>query len=795
MVKNILFLLLIFAILVQGKTITQKYSIDVPQIRNGRVFVPGCHLRYEHFTPSVVEQPVVLLLPKGQEAISLKVEYDGMTVLDGAYELKPIQPGVRPGSQVPTGGFSEMRSSVYAMNQFFPPQKRSNWFNTQVKNGHTIVFSSVNPVQYNPITGEIRYYKIIKVQVETGPANKVSPYLCTPSIASELKSLVDNPEAVDDLTYTQQGEDAFEYLIITSDALKNEWADFIAFNERRCLRSKIETVVNISATGTGSDLQEKIRNYIKEQYANHQISYVMLGTDDNPSDQFDIPARLFRCKFWDHDQTNPSNLHDENDIAGDLYYETLDGTWKNAGDNDYGLPGSQDMTWDVYAGRFTADDATDIKNAVNKTIKYSESPVTNEIKRLFLCGNYAWHNPPADPVWGGNSMDEHAGTCTNNQFTTAGFPESDWQIGKLYDRDLDPDKWSVSDLRAKFKQDKPTFFIHEGHGNTTFAFNENATTVNTSNYPANGADKGNYFIIMTGACLPGNFNSSQDCIMEAFLNLSTGAVATIAPDKSGWGDNDGTDGSTHRIYRYLIDGLFNQDHQMHHLGRLVAQGREANADIVLNTDLNTPPYFYCITYCVYETNLFGDPALSVWTDTPGDLSPQIPDVTDLFFEWDTQHPYTWVALVNESDSIFATQLTGKDGKCKIEDDHVKKYIEDNAGNKLTVRAKAHNFLPYEGEVSIILTNIKNGANNNVVINNLNVSSHSVKISYTLKTREQVNISIYNSKGLLIKTLVEGSQKKGNHLVTFDTDTFSNGIYYCRITSGNLNSTQKFIITK
>jgi hypothetical protein len=478
-----------------------------------------------------------------------------------------------------------------------------------------------------------------------------------------------------------------------------------------------------------------------------------------------------------------------------MYYETLDGEWKKTGDPYYGAPGSEDFTWEVFSGRFPVRSADQLANMIKKTIEYSTKPVAT-VKKLYLAGNFLWANPLGGNCTGGNNTDEHIGTCTHNSYTTIGFPASDWTITKLYEETAN--QWTVSQLRNGLKTQMPSFFIHDGHGNPTYVWGESPGGVTTTNYPQNGADKGNYMVVITGACLPGAFNENTDCIMENFARLSTGFVASISNDKSGWGDNDGTDGCTHRPFRHLIDGLFNPEFQMHHLGRMHARGKEAVATIILNSTLNTPPYYNCIRYCIYETNIFGDPALSIWTNTPQTFTATIASpLTTNYFEWNSASPYTWVALCDGTGKIFATQLTGKDGKCKIDNAIVTKYLQDNNGKTLTVRVKAHNYLPYEGTVDIKLsTGIINAAQNSLsFINHTNISSNVATIKYSLKNSGPANISIFNSKGSLIRTLVNGIMNAGNYSVSFNTSAVNNGIYYCRLTVDGAQSVQKFHLVK
>jgi hypothetical protein len=70
-----------------------------------------------------------------------------------------------------------------------------------------------------------------------------------------------------------------------------------------------------------------------------------------------------------------------------------------------------------------------------------------------------------------------------------------------------------------------------------------------------------------------------------------------------------------------------------------------------------------------------------------------------------------------------------------------------------------------------------------------------KINYSIPVEGLVNISIFNSKGLLIKTVVNTYQSAGDHSVTLRSGDMSNGIYYLRMTVNNSKVVRNFVITK
>ena len=214
----------------------------------------------------------------------------------------------------------------------------------------------------------------------------------TPLVKSLLSLQVDNPEALEGIPFTKPRADAYQYLIVTTDALKDAYNTFIEFNTRRGLKSQVQTMQWIKSNVSGTDDADKLRTYIKDQYDNNDIIFVLLGEDDENNDANDVPHRGLRAEMYDYG----TDYYDDKDVCADLYYSCLDGDWKGS-NTYYGEFGSEDIGWEVYAARFAVDDATELTNMVNKTIKYSEQPVAGEVNNHLNAGEFLW-GPPNHPV-------------------------------------------------------------------------------------------------------------------------------------------------------------------------------------------------------------------------------------------------------------------------------------------------------------------------------------------------------------------------------------------------------------
>ena len=66
----------------------------------------------------------------------------------------------------------------------------------------------------------------------------------------------------------------------------------------------------------------------------------------------------------------------------------------------------------------------------------------------------------------------------------------------------------------------------------------------------------------------------------------------------------------------------------------------------------------------------------------------------------------------------------------------------------------------------------------------NPFSGKTRISYSLESTFDINISIYDSSGRFIAELVNRVQNPGTYHVKFDATGLARGTYTCRMTAGN-----------
>jgi hypothetical protein len=72
---------------------------------------------------------------------------------------------------------------------------------------------------------------------------------------------------------------------------------------------------------------------------------------------------------------------------------------------------------------------------------------------------------------------------------------------------------------------------------------------------------------------------------------------------------------------------------------------------------------------------------------------------------------------------------------------------------------------------------------------------STNIQFTLNNRQFVRLTIFDSIGREIATLINDEISAGVHNVYFNADGLTNGVYYYRLIAGNLSQTKKMILIK
>jgi hypothetical protein len=448
--------------------VEKVFEFQHPRVENaGAYFIvtfDGSQLLGEPGKATLPFYPVKLLLPPGEIATGIRIEYKEPMTLQGQFDLyprqhtMPISDGRRKNGWL-TVNFTKATSPI-----LHPTSRKSG----PISNGYAIALSAFTPLRYNPSAKEVSWYRQVVVTVETAPdpEGQQRRLNFNPSVgkAREVAMIIQNPEGIKQYNPGRESRsEDYDYLVITKNQYQSEFDTLISFYKPRGIRTKVATTEFIFSDTTGIDLQEKIRKYIIGQYQQHGIQYVLLGGDVEV-----VPYRGFYCRV------ESDIVYTDNGIPADLYYSALDGNWNTDGDGLWGEPGEDDLYPELGIGRMTFSDTAELHNMLHKTMLYQSSPVEGELTKPILAGEYLYGNPE---TWGSDYMELLVGYRTDNGYTSHGIPP-EHPRDTLYDEVA---WWSAADLMNHINSGRP-WLHHIGHANYTYAMKLNNSDITNANF-------------------------------------------------------------------------------------------------------------------------------------------------------------------------------------------------------------------------------------------------------------------------------------------------------------------------
>jgi len=669
--------LLFVTTILSATVIQQEFTFAQPTIKTidgyDRISIDGLSVNFIVGHPEIPILPVKMLIPAGEEAVKVELTFKTEEAIDGSYNIYPHQKPY-PLSYDGEITFVEPAQEVYSKNEFYPTELVSN-LSTQYLRGYSLALLNVSPVQYNPVTKQLRYYSSVTVSVETEPTSEAATsfqkfYRDDQNTKARVKQLVSNPEKVSMYPAANRERDiVYDYVIITSSTYESEFNDFIDFKLSQGFNVYLKTTDEIYVEYSGIDNGDKIRNFIIDAYQTLGAEYILLGGDTGT-----IPHR----GFW----VNSYGTEDYN-IPSDLYYSALDrvGTgsgpdWNPDDDTKWGEHLEADYFSEVYLGRISADSSAEFAAAINKQIMYQESPVIADLEKALMVGEELNDSPQTN---GGDYKDEIVNGGYYNGYSTAGFPNN-FTIDTLYDRD---GYWSSNQLFTKFNNGL-NLLNHLGHSNVDYNMKLYNYNVTNNNITVNGVDH-NYFIIYSQGCLPAAFE--QNCIAEKFTTIENGCVTFIGNSRYGWYQPGGTNSSSQLMDREFFDALFGED--ITQVGPMNNDSKEDNAAQCVDDN---------IRWVYYELILFGDPSLDVWTEVPEDITASFPASIPMGtseIDFVTDAPNARIGLIQNNEMI-GNGTADASGNATIE-----LFEAITSPETITLSIIAHNKNRLEDEIVII----------------------------------------------------------------------------------------------
>lgn len=606
-----------------------------------RICCEDCDYTDEYGKPELPVKILRYVVPFDAKITGVEGAVIQKRTLPGNFRIYPAQPPILSGGQLPK--FVPADPVVYhSANPF--PGKIVEIVGDGYMYGYHIVTLKVYPVEYNPIYQQLTINKInylLTYTLLSGTGDNMRSERQSVRRAelgkSMIESFVNNPQDVERFgsgtrivvpePVFQDADSIFslplgrslrrnpvinqvipDYLIITNKALEPIFQRLADWKTRKGVPAVIKTTEEINRDYSGNDLQEKIRNFLKDVYVRWGANlFVLLGGDVNI-----VPARLYSS-------TN---------IPTDLYYTTVAGDWNSNKNNIY--IGNVNTEYDrvFLLGRSPVENSMEANVFIDKVLTYE---TTDGLPDLHYLNNYfavdgflskynnvlsAGGKHILEPIR--NILPEYINyklifenhDCSGR--TYFGKKDSD---ERFYDYEQNPDKTYRACIPADVELNRTNFLLALNNGNNLgFQYAHIIYHMDHSSEYGLGAgmsDKnelltisdidglqnGKYYQIMfSGGCHPANF--SVDCIAEHYLNLpGNGCVAFI-------GDTDYGLGGEQEQFRLFCSNLYSNTI----FSYKYTLGCNFQQSLSRSTDSKN-----------YRLHLLGDPEMPIWTNIPDSL--------------------------------------------------------------------------------------------------------------------------------------------------------------------------------
>jgi hypothetical protein len=602
------------------------------------------------------------------------------------------------------------------------------------------------------------------------------------AISLETGELVHYPVSPD--LSDPAGDESIEgYVIITADSLVDEFEPLSRWKMQLGYASSIVTTQQILAEYPGADSQEKIRNFLIDSYSNG-TRWVLLGGDETI-----IPVR-YACHV---DRSAPLTL-DYQQIC-DLYYGDIDGIWDVDGDGIFGEPthDSPDRTPELMIGRALVSTAEQARAFAEKTVRYELDPA------------------PADSSFTSNVL--IASSDQMRDYMQVGQAE---MIAQRLPADLEIDIETLAEaptgvdgtpsspsgsafIDALSAGANLTFVLCHGavDGFVTqasyynqwpksFVFTRNEAPVGhgTINDLSNS---GRYGIVYSIGCSNGAFDmdsppfeNTYPCVAEKFISDSArGAAAFIGYSRWGWV------ASSYRLAIDFNEYLFGFDNRL--------------APANNYSKLNNPSY----VDLAYGLNVYGDPALRVWTSMPQELSLSTPDMVSFghnefeVFASSGSAPIEGATVtVVSADSLLAIATTDASGTALVEFD-----LDSDSSVVVTVSKNGYKPAFIRLGLTIALDSDDDVIEETLPVpfivaqNYPNPFNPTTEIQFTCGIASDVSLEVFNVLGQLTLKSTYAQVPAGTHSFAVDATSWPSGIYFYRITASDWSEIRKMALVK
>jgi hypothetical protein len=382
----------------------ERMSVDIPvgeyEIRQtpqgadvavegyGSLLIPGM--------PKLPSRIFAIAVPPGAEIVGVTCDAGGGVVLPGRYDVRPAPLPRVIGDEDPVLAAKRLKvcrqnhESVYGSDDAYP-ERVAELVRRAGFRRYDLVDVRVTPFAYQARSGRLTFHPQITVHVDYEPPARRVEALddALPGPEARARRFILNYDDVG--AWYPQGRTTLrglhDFVIITTDALTSSVVPLVDWEAAKGRTVEVVTTTWINTNYTGTDLAEKMRNFLREKYPSGEwgIEDVLIV-----GDWFDVPMRL---TAQDLGYGAP---------ATDYYYADLslpdDQSWDANGNWQYGEDSDPiDFYAEVNVGRIPWSIPATVASICQKSVAYEQNDDPAYKKNILLLGAYFWNGDP-NPV-------------------------------------------------------------------------------------------------------------------------------------------------------------------------------------------------------------------------------------------------------------------------------------------------------------------------------------------------------------------------------------------------------------
>lgn len=542
---------------------------------------------------------------------SFTYQIEDMILLYSDVYLTPNHILISDSTGTSTAFTTEYTDSVY------PESSIKYHFGTYTRDNKEISYLSISPFIYDACNENLYFISSIRYYYET-----------------------------ENLLYaSEKSEPQIDYLIVTSNALKDAFTPLKKWKTQKGIKTEIVTIedIYIKYSNDNTTNQEKIKQCLYDHYLNNGLQWVLLGGDDNI-----VPTRNCKVRYIYEDKEDGITVCDSADVVSDLYYSSFGGefSWDKNQNGIYGeLEDGMNLYSNVFLSRLPVRNSQQATSYIKKLIKYEQSPpLDGWIENILMMGRET-HTSQRDA---NGRSDGHLKSEQLYEFHIAPFANN---LNKKYLYDTGNNLgyeggMTNANLLNAINNESPHYLSVYTHGG-----DNTWKTCSGAFYCTSGEiflNDNKPMVVATTACHTNDF-ACHTSLSEAMLRSNNGgAIAYWGSSDSGWGyENPNEWGPSLNMCAWFWTYLFSENNQFAHITTDVKEFFLPHANTYSNTYL----------WLLLSMNAIGDSELPIYTSSPSIINDAKIDIfpTAIYVNTNTEYDITIASLDDNGETFYNTK--------------------------------------------------------------------------------------------------------------------------------------------